>query len=290
LDTLGTIILLLFGLIVLFFLLSAANSALQHNRREYERLRTLRQIEKKRNSRVITLIHRQERLSLLGIPLIRFIDVEDAEQILRAIRLTPRERPIDLILHTPGGLVLPAQQIAYALKDHPAPVTVMIPHYAMSGGTLIALAADKIMMDRNAVLGAVDPQIGRGAEAWPAASILAALAMKDHSDFNDSTLILADVAAKAIHQMREFVCFLLREHMPEEQACSLAETMTEGRWTHDYPLNAPFLQSLGLPVVDEVPPEVHRLMQLYPQPGLRQSSVDYIPIPYGRRVERDDHR
>ena len=42
-----------------------------------------------RGSRVITLIHRQESISLLGIPLRRFIDVEDSEQVLRAIRLTP---------------------------------------------------------------------------------------------------------------------------------------------------------------------------------------------------------
>jgi len=39
-------------------------------------------------------------------------------------------------------------------------VTVFVPHYAMSGGTLIALTADEIVMDPNAVLGPVDPQIG----------------------------------------------------------------------------------------------------------------------------------
>lgn len=287
-DLLGTILQILLALVAALLLASALNSALQHRRRQFDRVRTIRQMEKKRGSRVITLIHRQERLSFLGIPFIRFIDVEDAEQVLRAIRLTPRETPIDLVVHTPGGLVLPAQQIAYALKDHPAPVTVMIPHYAMSGGTLIALAADQIMMDRNAVLGAVDPQIGRVEEAWPAASILAAVGMKGRNSIDDRTLVLADIASKAIHQMREFVFFLLSKRLPAERARKVAEIMTEGRWTHDYPLTVPFLQSLGLPVVGELPPEVYRLMRLYPQPRVSRPSVDYIPIPYGRRTGRED--
>jgi ClpP class serine protease len=67
--------------------------------------------------------------------------------------------PIDLIIHTPGGLVLAAEEIARALQAHKAPVTVMVPHYAMSGGTRIALSAGQILMSPSAVLGPVDPQI-----------------------------------------------------------------------------------------------------------------------------------
>ena len=66
------------------------------------RYRTLRTLEQKRGSRVITLIHRQESISLLGIPLTLYIDIDDSEHILRAIRLTPDDVPIDIILHTPG--------------------------------------------------------------------------------------------------------------------------------------------------------------------------------------------
>lgn len=287
-ETLALILQILVLLVIIVFGLSALNSALQHRRRQIERVRTIRRLERARGSRVITMIHRQERLSFLGIPLVQFIDVEDAEQVLRAIRLTPRNTPIDLILHTPGGLVLSSQQIAFALNDHPAPVTVMVPHYAMSGGTLIALAADRIMMDRNAVLGAVDPQIGRIQSSWPAASILAAAGAKGVDNLDDNTLIMVDIASKAVHQMREFVAFLLKDKMPADKAQAVAETMAGGVWTHDYPLNVPFLQSLGLPVVAEVPAEVYRLMSLYPQPRVARPSVDYIPIPYQRRTGRDD--
>ncbi len=83
--------------------------------------------------------------------------LKDSEQVLRAIRMTPPEMPIDLIVHTPGGLALAATQIANALVRHKGSVRVIVPHYAMSGGTLLALSADEIIMDPNAVLGPVDP-------------------------------------------------------------------------------------------------------------------------------------
>src|SRR5678816_2987680 len=118
--------------------------------------------------------------------------------------------PIDLIVHTPGGLVLAAGQIAHALKRHRAKVTVFVPHYAMSGGTLIALAADEIVLDPNAVLGPVDPQLGES----PAASVLTVLDKKKPDDIEDKTIILADVSRKAITQVRRTVQDLLSERMP----------------------------------------------------------------------------
>jgi ClpP class serine protease len=133
---------------------------------------------------VITLIHRQETFSFLGLPLVRHIDIDDDESVLHAIRDTPRGRPIEIILHTPGGLVLAASQIAIALADHDGPVTAVVPHYAMSGGTLISMAADEIVMDSHAALGPVDPQLGQ----YPAASILAAL--EAPGSHKDETLIL----------------------------------------------------------------------------------------------------
>jgi ClpP class serine protease len=123
------------------------------------RTRKIMQIESKRGSRVILLVHRQETMRLLGFPILRYIDINDSEEVLRAIQMTGDDVPLDIILHTPGGLVLAALQIARAIGDHKAKVTVLVPHYAMSGGTLIALAADEIVMSRYAVLGPVE--IGR---------------------------------------------------------------------------------------------------------------------------------
>lgn len=267
---------------ILFLVWGLLLPVMTRRRLDLLRTQTIYQLQRKRKSRVISLIHRQEAVSFLGIPLARYIDIEDSEQVLRAIRLTPPDVPIDLILHTPGGLVLAAEQIARALSRHPAKVTVMVPHYAMSGGTLLALAADEILLDPNAVLGPVDPQVGQ----YPAVSILAAVEQKDKDRVDDRTLILADIARKAISQTRETVVDILLDKMDRQRAEELAEIFTDGRWTHDYPITCEVLQGLGLPACAELPPEVYQLMELYPQPVQRRPSVQYVPLPWGEFPDR----
>jgi ClpP class serine protease len=259
-----------------FFIISSLLPAIQKRMLQAARLRLMRELEKERDSRVISLIHRQETMALLGFPLYRYIDIDDSEEVLRAVKLTDDEVPIDLILHTPGGLVLASEQIAHALCRHPAKVTVFVPHYAMSGGTLLALAADEIVMDENAVLGPVDPQLGE----YPAVSILKVVEQKDINETDDKTLILADVARKAVAQVRARAGAILAEHMPAERAQELAYTLSEGRWTHDYPITVEEARELGLNVSTDMPESVYKLMTLYRQPGQRRPSVQYIPVPY----------
>jgi len=267
----------------LFFILSSLQPLIRQKMLEAARVRTLHKLEEKRNSRVIALIHRQETLRFLGFPLARYIDIQDSEEVLRAIKLTDPQVPIDLILHTPGGLVLAAEQIAYALCRHPAKVTVFVPHYAMSGGTLIALAADEIVMDENAVLGPVDPQLGQ----YPAASIIKAVEQKDINKVDDETLILADVSRKAINQVKRTVTDILSRRMEREEAEKLASTLATGTWTHDYPITVREAKELGMPVTTDMPKEVYDLMNLYPQTVQRRPSVEYIPIPYRPRNGAD---
>jgi ClpP class serine protease len=266
----------------LFFMLSALQPVVRQKMLETARLRLLSRMERTRKSRVIALVHRQETMSFLGFPLMKYIEVNDSEEILRAIKLTDADVPIELIVHTPGGLVLAAGQIAHALRRHRAKVTVFVPHYAMSGGTLIALAADEIVMDPNAVLGPVDPQLGQS----PAASVLKVLDQKKPADIDDQTMILADVSRKAISQVRRTVQELLSERMSQEQAAGLAEKLSTGTWTHDYPITAEEGKSLGLPVSTEMPEEVYQFMALFPQPTRTRPSVEYIPVPYRTGQER----
>ncbi len=270
------------SLLWLFIIISSLTPVLQRWILERNRMAIINQLQRRRGSRVIALIHRQESMAFLGIPFVRYIDIEDSEAILRAIRLTPEDMPIDLIVHTPGGLVLAAEQIAEALIRHKGKVTVFVPHYAMSGGTLIALAADEIAMDPNAVLGPVDPQLGE----YPAASILAAVKQKPIDKLEDRTLILADVAQKAVEQVRRTVkTLLLSNGMEEQKAEEIADILSLGRWTHDYPISAQEAIEIGLPVTLGLPNEVYALMDLYPQPGVRRPSVQYIPVPYRREEQ-----
>ncbi len=262
----------------LIFLLLLVLPMIKAQTLEWSRERLIRTIEEKRKSRVITMIHRQETRSFLGFFMMRFITIEDSEQVLRAIRMTPKDLPIDFIIHTPGGLALAATQIAQALADHKAPVRVIVPHYAMSGGTLIALAADEIIMDDHAVLGPVDPQLGQE----PAASIVKIKELKDANEIDDATWIKIDISEKALKQMYENVKNLLvKKGYSEEVAEKAAQELSQGKYTHDYPLTVQHLKELGLKVSTDVPEEVYALMDLYPQPA-GTPAVQYIPVPYQR--------
>jgi ClpP class serine protease len=245
------------------------------------RAQAIRAVEKLHGTRVITMIHRQEKRSLFGFAVARHIDLEDAQTIIAAIKSTPEDMPIDFVIHTPGGLVLAAMQIARAVEAHKAKVTVYVPVYAMSGGTLIALAADEIVLGEFSVLGPIDPQIA----GLPGASIIKARDSKPVESVFDLTLVLADVAEKALAQVKQGAVELLTPRMERSAAEALAAKLAGGHWTHDYALTAQEARALGLPVKVGMPPEVMQLMSLYPQP-IQRSGVEYLPIemPRQRRV------
>ena len=264
-------------LVWLFFIFSAIQPMLQQRMLEAMRVRKIAQLESERKSRVILLVHRQETMRLLGFPVARYIDINDSEEVLRAIQMTDEKVPLDLVLHTPGGLVLAALQIAKAVRDHKAKVTVFVPHYAMSGGTLIALAADEIVMCAHSVLGPIDPQIGQS----PAASLIKVVEEKPIARVDDQTLVLADVGRKAILQVKESATDLLQRRLPADQASALAEKLATGTWTHDYPIWASTARALGLSVSTDMPDAVLDLMKLYPQSVRTQTGggVEYLPVP-----------
>jgi ClpP class serine protease len=266
----------------IFIMLSALWPLLHQVSQNTMRTRKIAQLERLRNSRVILLVHRQETMRFLGVPLVRYIDINDSEAVLRAIQLTDDDVPVDLVLHTPGGLVLAALQIAHAVRAHKAKVTVFVPHYAMSGGTLIALAADEIVMCEHSVLGPIDPQLGQ----LPAVSLLKVVERKPIERIDDQTLVQADVAGKAIAQVKQAAKDLLERHLPEDKAEALADKLSIGTWTHDYPIFATVAKELGLPVSTEMPKEVIELMSLYAQPTRTQGGgVEYLPAPRHRQPE-----
>lgn len=267
----------LVGLLILVVIVAAVTPTLSRLRVRQARLMAIRRIEHRRGSRVITLIHRQEAINVLGVPLVRFLNVDDSESVLRAIRLTPPTMRIDLIVHTPGGLLIAAEQIANALLRHRGPVTVFVPYYALSGGTLIALAADEIVMDPNAVLGPVDPQLG----GLPAASILKVLDAKPLDRVEDRTVIMADIARKALRQIDNTVVRILTARGVDlDRARGISHALGTGRWTHDYPIGVEEATALGLTVSTPTPIEVEDLMRFYPQAMQRRPSVEFIPLPY----------
>jgi ClpP class serine protease len=262
-------------LIILFIL-----PVLQRNAINRARAAMLTKISRERKSQVITLIHRQETIAFLGIPISRYIDIEDSEEVLRAIRTTPHDVPIDIIMHTPGGIALAATQIAMALKAHPAKKTVIVPHYAMSGGTMIALAADEILMDPHAVIGPVDPQLANKDGQFAASSVIKAVKEKPIERVGDATLMLADDAKKAQDQMIVFVRAIMKGKCGEQNIDKIIQELVMGKYTHDYPIFPEMAKELlGDCVKIGIPKSVYELMEFYKMAsGTHRPGVEYIPV------------
>ena len=226
------------------------------------------------------MIHRQEKRSLFGFAFSRQIDLEDAQTIIAAIKDTPDDMPIDFVIHTPGGLALAAMQIARAIEAHKAKVTVYVPVYAMSGGTLIALAADEIVMGEFSVLGPIDPQIA----GLPAASVVKARDSKPIEHVWDVTLVLADVGEKALAQVKQGAVELMTPRMQQAAAEALATKLAGGHWTHDYALTPKEASTLGLPVIRDGASAISLIL-----PG-ESSSTCGSPFSARRRAVRLDMR
>lgn len=219
-----------------------------------ERNAIIEDIEKERGTRVITMIHRREPWEEKDDSQ---INIEDTEHVLMRIRQTPED--VDLILHTPGGFVLASEMIAMAVKNHPAKVTVIIPFYAMSGGTLIALAANEIMMEKDSVLGPVDPQLA----GFPAGSLISLPEKKPVETISDDYIMLSEEARKSLIRVQKMVMWLLEDKMDKENAEELAEFLTGGYMTHDTPIVFDVAKSFGLNVKQGIPKKIYELIRTF---------------------------
>jgi ClpP class serine protease len=233
-----------------------------------QRRKILQRLEQERGTKIITLIHRKE--PWLEPEEESSIVIEDSEKVLLEIHKTPKDKPIDMILHTPGGLVLAVEMIASALKKHPAKVTAIVPFYAMSGGTLIALAADEIQMEDFAVLGPLDPQINGMASG----AILELLAKKPIESVSDEMIIMADLAQKSIEEVKGFIDWFLEDkEMTKKERKTLADFLVGGYVAHSRPLSFATLTALKLPVTQGVPPLVYELFETLEFAGAKRPQM-----------------
>lgn len=191
------------------------------------------------------------------------IGIEDTVKVLMEIQKTPKDKPIDMIIHTPGGYAVAAQMMAMAIKFHPAKVTVMVPFYAMSGGSLMSLAAGEIRMEKYSVLGPVDPQIPTPGGMHPAGALATLIKTKPIQTISDKMVILAEAGNLEIENAKAFVIWLLEGKMDKQQAESVADFLARGYMAHATPITLDVARSLGLNVVEGVPDKVYELFKTF---------------------------
>ena len=130
------------------------------------RARLRRRIARARGTRVIDVVHHMETAAVFGVPLVHWVSAPLTRETARAVTQAPAAQPLDLVVHMPAGIALSAEAVCRALLQRTGKVTVIVPQYALSGALLLALAADEILMDEEATLGALDLRVdGRAAAA-----------------------------------------------------------------------------------------------------------------------------
>lgn len=87
---------------------------------------------------------------------------EDLNGFMSVIYGMAWHKPLTLIIHTPGGVTNAAETIVAYLRAKFPSIEVIIPAYAMSAGTMISLAAERVIMGRQSQLGPIDPQMPFG--------------------------------------------------------------------------------------------------------------------------------
>ena len=100
------------------------------------------------------------------------INMEDINGFMAGVHGHDFSKGLLLVLHTPGGMAEAAQTIVDYLRSKFSAIDVLVPTYAMSAGTMIALGCDRVVMGKQSQLGPTDPQLIVGNRAFSAHSIV----------------------------------------------------------------------------------------------------------------------
>jgi hypothetical protein len=228
------------------------------------------QMEKARGSRVLCVIHQSGMES-------DSVDTVTAEDILTALQSTDPNKPLDIILHTPGGYSYQAHQIALAVKAHRGRKTVFVPYFAMSGGTIISLAADEIVMSPHAAIGPIDAQfpVYHLRRMVPTRAVLDLVNTKPASRVHDELLELAVECKRGVLQDHKNAVELMQGTYSSATAERIAHTLNDGTLTHGYPVTQSFAKKLGLNVSGAMPREAVAIVRAFRRNRGGKRSVVY---------------
>ncbi len=225
----------------------------------------LHKIEEKRNSRIVTFL-------TIGEESINIPTVYRLNKILRTLGKQDR---LDLFIESGGGDIDAAAKIIKLLREHCNFLAVLIPFFAKSAASLIALNADEIILTKAGELGPIDPQVKDPVSGlWiPAHSIKQALDFIEKQEDPLVKVTLTDKlsplllgafrdAQDAVQQYVEEECEKFNEEIKHE----IIETFTQKYLSHGYPITRDKCKELGLPVTypdDDLEELMYDLHQIY---------------------------
>lgn len=205
------------------------------------------------------------------------INAEDVQGFMEVIHGLSGSAGLDLIVHSPGGSAEATEALVLYLRSKFDDIRVFVPHAAMSAATMLACAANRIVLGRHSFLGPIDPQLilqtELGMMALPAHAILEQFAMaRDECMKNQAALtawlpILRQYGPALIVRCRlaqelskTLVTDWLARYMfagaadAAEQAAKVAERLcNHGEFkSHGRFLNRDAARKLGLTAIDDL--------------------------------------
>ncbi|RIK05694.1 MAG: serine protease [Acidobacteria bacterium] len=199
----------------------------------------------------------------------------DVGAFMEVVHGLPRDVPLDLILHSPGGTAEAAEAIVEYLRGRFDEFRVIVPIAAMSAATMVAMAADEIVMGAHSQLGPIDPQLTiatpEGPRSAPAAAIRAQFVearsdLKEHPEHTAAWLPILRSMAPALLQLCEdaeklsksmvtdwLSRYMFRDHdEPQRDAEIAADALSDysSFMSHARRLGVGRLRELGIKVVD----------------------------------------
>ena len=202
---------------------------------------TIKGIKKKTGRDVVFVKHTQSGLFNQSM-----IDQKTATKLCEAMAEF-KGKDFDLILHTPGGEVFSSLMISRILKDYPGKIRTIVPMFAMSGGTLLALSTDEIIMNKTACLGPVDPQLGSLFKSGSAKSWERIVKFKGKKA-EDSSISMALEGSKYTKTIRNHMMDIIDLGMSDKDKKKFVEFITTGNVEHAYALTPDRLKEFGVPV------------------------------------------
>jgi len=243
--------------VTVLVLLAAADALIVR----WNRRRLVRKIEKAHGTRLFMLLYREERLTVCGIPVHRYPDMNDTGDLVRAIEALPCETKVGLIVNVPSGVRLDTEGLSRAVAKRREYFTVYVPEVARSGAVAVACAASRIVAGPHAVFTALDPIVG----GHPA-SVLRRLKEEKGADGIGDDIALLVHQADRLHDRLRHDLNAMFEAVPAEQRAPLVDALTDGRWPAEAPVPFDELRDAGFPVVFDLPADIAALMTFYEQP------------------------
>lgn len=197
------------------------------------------------------------------------IDSSTLVNFVNTYNVLNKNKDIYIIMHTHGGSLSSAEAISNCILNHKGPgeIICVIPYYAYSAGFCIALACNKIIMVKNAIVGPCDAQQPAGNLKYHSvASISYAVEHKINKGEKVSEEWLAssyDATLCKERQKRYINLLVSNNRYSEETGKKVYEEFFSGKYNHDQVFTPLDLINVGIKVeiVDEIPLFVNDFLQ-----------------------------